>query len=88
MPRTLDVRAFAQRCRELMDTLDPEGVVVTRRGRPIARLIPIREGCADLIGSMRGRIRMARSIQATRLVWKASGTSRRRHKSRIVPLAR
>jgi prevent-host-death family protein len=56
---------FKQRCLTLLDNLDPEGIVITKDGRPVARLIPARSDCADLIGSMKGKIVVHGNILST-----------------------
>ncbi|MBL8755995.1 MAG: hypothetical protein JNK15_22055 [Planctomycetes bacterium] len=55
--RTITGTQLQQQCLDLLANLDPDGVVVVRNGRPVARLVPIGP-CADLIGSMRARIRI------------------------------
>lgn len=43
---------FRKQCLRLLDGVPLEGVVITKRGRPVAKLLPIRRSCADLIGSL------------------------------------
>jgi antitoxin (DNA-binding transcriptional repressor) of toxin-antitoxin stability system len=45
---------FKQRCLRILDELGPEGVVVTKRGKPIARAVPVREKTVfeELYGSI------------------------------------
>ncbi len=31
---------FKERCLALLDEVDPEGIVITKRGKPVAKLIP------------------------------------------------
>jgi hypothetical protein len=42
-----------EQCLTLLENLDPEGIVITKHGKPIARLIPANSNCAELIGSMK-----------------------------------
>jgi antitoxin (DNA-binding transcriptional repressor) of toxin-antitoxin stability system len=50
--REISVSDFRQQCLTLMDHLPPEGVIITRHGHPVAKLLPIRPAsCADLIGT-------------------------------------
>jgi antitoxin (DNA-binding transcriptional repressor) of toxin-antitoxin stability system len=53
----------------ILDNLDPEGLVTTRHGKPIARLIPEDSNCADLIGRMKGKIRITGDLMSTGLSW-------------------
>ena len=52
----INVSEFRQQCLTLMDKLPAEGIVITKRGRPIARLTPIRKSPAELIGSCPGMV--------------------------------
>jgi antitoxin (DNA-binding transcriptional repressor) of toxin-antitoxin stability system len=40
--RDLSITEFRRQCLSLLDTLPAEGIVVTRRGAPLARITPIR----------------------------------------------
>jgi len=62
---------FKEQCLSLLDNLDPEGVIITKRGKPVARLIPINTDCAGLIGSMKGRIKIKGDILSTGVRWNA-----------------
>ena len=46
----------------LLDNLEPEGIVITKHGKPIARVIPISSDCAALIGGMKGRVKVKGDI--------------------------
>ena len=50
---------FKARCLQLMDEVEETGreVVITKRGRPVARLVPIAEsGARGVFGCMRGTV--------------------------------
>ena len=50
---------FKARCLELMDRVRETGVeyVVTKHGRPVARLVPVRERAREpLFGALRGTV--------------------------------
>jgi prevent-host-death family protein len=40
--RDLSITAFRRQCLSLLDSLPDEGVVVTKRGEPLARITPVR----------------------------------------------
>ena len=44
---------FKEQCLALLDSLDPEGIEITKHGKPVARLIPASADCADLIRVIR-----------------------------------
>ena len=62
---------FKETCLSLLDTVDEQGIVITTRGRPVAKLIPIRRSHAHLIGSMRGRFKIKGDILGTGVKWDA-----------------
>jgi prevent-host-death family protein len=62
---------FKAQCLALLDRVDDEGIVITKRGKPVAKLIPIRAESAELIGALRGRIRVKGNIRSTGLKWHA-----------------
>ncbi len=62
---------FKEQCLALLDNLDPEGIVITKHGRPVARVIPANADCAGLIGSMKGKIQVKGDILSTGIRWHA-----------------
>jgi len=62
---------FKQRCLALLDNVDPDGIVITKHGKPVARLVPFHQHLADLIGSMKDKIRIKKDILTTGEVWDA-----------------
>jgi len=62
---------FKEQCLSILDHLEPEGVVITKHRKPVARLLPVERASADLIGSLRGKIRVKGDIQSTGVKWDA-----------------
>lgn len=69
--RTIAAAKFKQRCLALLDSVGPEGIVITKHGRPVARLVPFQSGHADLIGCMAGKIEVHGDLMSTGEVWDA-----------------
>lgn len=69
---------FKAKCLALLDRIGPEGVVITKHGRPVARLVPAGAECAELIGSLKGKIRIKGKILSTGLRWDAQSRHPRR----------
>lgn len=67
--KTIGAAKFKEQCLSILDHLDPEGVVITKHGKPVARLIPIERAAGELIGSLRGRIRIKGDILSTGVKW-------------------
>jgi len=64
---------FKAQCLSILDHLEPEGIVITKHGKPVARLLPAERASADLIGALRGRIRIKGDIESTGVKWNAGG---------------
>jgi prevent-host-death family protein len=62
---------FKEQCLSILDRIDDEGIVITKRGKPVAKLIPIRAESATLIGSLAGRLRIKGDILTTGRKWNA-----------------
>jgi len=62
---------FKEQCLSLLDHLDSEGLIVTKHGKPVARVMPIERASADLIGALQGRIKIKGDITSTGLTWEA-----------------
>jgi len=69
--KQLSASKFKEQCLSLLDRVDPEGIVVTKRGKPVAKLIPFGADSADLIGSLKGKLRIKGQIISTGIRWDA-----------------
>ena len=62
---------FKEQCLALLDEVDPEGIVITKHGRPVAKLIPFAADSAGLIGSLKDKIVIKGDILSTGEAWDA-----------------
>ena len=62
---------FKEQCLTLLDEVGPEGIVITKRGKPVAKLIPAKRNFARFIGSMKGKIKIKGDIFSTGRKWNA-----------------
>ena len=62
---------FKEQCLSLLDEVDPDGIVITKHGKPVARLIPFSSDPATLIGSLAGKIEIKGNILSTGTAWDA-----------------
>ena len=62
---------FKERCLAILDRVGPDGIVITKRGRPVAKLIPIETESASLIGALKGKIKIKGKILSTGIGWDA-----------------
>ena len=73
--REIGAAKFKEQCLALLDELDAEGLIVTKRGKPVARVIPYESEGAELIGSLRHKIKVKGDLLTTGLRWDANAES-------------
>lgn len=73
MPQRIAAGAFKAQCFALLDEVDRGGkeIVVTKRGRHVARLVPVRPKVAVVFGRLKGTGRIVGDILSTGESWKA-----------------
>ncbi len=69
--KTIGAAKFKEQCLALLDSLDEDGLVVTKRGKPVACLLPYGRQHGELIGSLRHKTNIEGSILSTDLDWDA-----------------
>lgn len=62
---------FKEQCLKILDRVGEDGIVITKRGRPVAKLIPIRVESASLIGSLAGKLKIKGDVLTTGSRWDA-----------------
>ena len=73
--KVVAITKFKEQCLKLLDQIDDEGLIVTKHGKPIARIIPYCRQDAELIGSLKQEIKIKDSIYSTSLHWSANDQS-------------
>lgn len=64
--KTITADELQSHWQAILDEVDPEGVVITRDGEPVAKLTPIKRGPhAHLIGSYKGQLKIKGDIMST-----------------------
>ena len=69
--KTMGAAKFKEQCLALLDRLDADGLVITKHGKPVARVVPYDSQDADLIGSLRHKIEVKGDIFTTGVRWDA-----------------
>lgn len=62
---------FKEQCLSILDEVDEDGIVITKRGKPVAKLIPIRAQSALLIGSLKDKVKIKGDILSAGVSWDA-----------------
>lgn len=65
-PKAISATEFKARCLDLMDSVERTGcsVIVTKRGRPVAVLAPVRGRRTSAYGCMKGLIKIVGDIES------------------------
>ena len=69
--RKIGAARFKEQCLALLDEVGPDGIIITKHGKPVAKLIPIRADSASLIGALEGKIKIKGDILSTGVRWDA-----------------
>lgn len=75
--RTIPAARFKARCLRIMDEVKNrrETVVITKKGKPVARLLPVEEPDREIFGCLAGDLEIAGDITAPMVpasAWKGS----------------
>ena len=62
---------FKAQCLALLDRVGADGIVITKRGKPVAKLVPFHTDSKSLIGSLAGKVKITGNILSTRSTWDA-----------------
>lgn len=73
--KTIGAAKFKEQCLGLLDRLDADGLVVTKHGKPVARVLPYERRFAPLIGSLTDKVRIRGDLQTTGVRWNADAES-------------
>jgi len=66
---------FKALCLSLLDRLTPEGLIITKRGKPVARVLPFPREPGELIGALREKITVRGDLLSTGVRWDADAQS-------------
>lgn len=69
--RTIGAAEFKAHCLQILDELGPEGVVITKRGRPVAKLVPPPRSNMALLGKYKDKIEIRGDLFSTGIRWDA-----------------
>ena len=72
MEKLITATEFKAKCLKILDGLDSHGIVITKRGHPVAKLTPWHVvDNSKLIGSMKGKVTIKGNIFSTGRNWNA-----------------
>ena len=62
---------FKEQCLSLLDQVGPDGILITKHGKPVARLMPVEADSKSLLGSLKGKLKIKGNILSTGVEWHA-----------------
>ena len=62
---------FKEQCLGLLDQVGPEWILITKHGKPVAKLVPVDADSTHLLGSLKGKLKIKGNILSTGLDWHA-----------------
>jgi prevent-host-death family protein len=68
---TISATKFKEQCLALLDRVDPDGILITKHGRPVAKLVPADTDWSQFIGCLKGKVKIRGDILSTGLKWDA-----------------
>ena len=68
----IGVAKFKEKCLKILDNLEPEGLIITKHGKPVARVIPYPGEPEELIGSLKHQLTVHGDVISTDVDWQAN----------------
>jgi prevent-host-death family protein len=64
--KTMPAGQFKSQCLKLMDTVQRtrRPITITKRGKPVAKLVPVEEEKGEWLGRLKGRMRIVGDIES------------------------
>jgi prevent-host-death family protein len=69
--KSVPAAQFKEQCLALLDQVGPEGIIITKHGKPVAKLVPVHAEAGKVIGSFKGKIKIKGNILSTGIKWDA-----------------
>lgn len=69
--KKINASKFKEQSLSILDNLSPEGIIITKHGKPVAKLIPIEQPSSALIGSLKKKIKIKGDIFSSGVRWNA-----------------
>lgn len=69
--KKIEAAKFKEQCLSLLEKVEKDGIIITKHGKPLAKLVPIKMQSSQLIGKMKGKIKIKGNSMSTELKWHA-----------------
>ncbi len=71
MTKIIGAAKFKESCLSLLDTVDANGLIITKNGKPVAKLIPYQHDQLKYIGKFKSKIKIKGDLFSTDIKWNA-----------------
>ena len=68
---SISASKFKEQCLSLLDRVDHQGIVITKHGKPVAKLVRIEASSASMIGALKGKLKIKGDVFSTGQRWNA-----------------
>jgi prevent-host-death family protein len=68
---SISASKFKEQCLSLLDRVDDQGIVITKHGKPVAKLVRFESSFSHLIGALKGKLKIKGDIFSTGERWNA-----------------
>ena len=76
--KTINATKFKEQCLSLLERVGPEGLVITKHGKPVAKLVPVKTDFGQYIGCLEGQVKADGNVLSTGIKWDAESRHARR----------
>jgi prevent-host-death family protein len=68
---SISASKFKEQCLSLLDRVDDQGIIITKHGKPVAKLVRIEASSANMIGALKGKLKIKGDVFSTGQRWNA-----------------
>lgn len=69
--KSINATKFKEQCLGLLERVGPEGIVITKHGKPVAKLMAVKTEFAQFIGCLKGQVKARGKLHSTGTQWDA-----------------
>ena len=68
---SISASKFKEQCLSLLDRVDHQGIIITKHGNPVAKLVRVDASSASMIGALKGKLKIKGDVFSTGQRWNA-----------------
>ncbi len=67
--KKINATKFKEQCLAILEDLGSEGIIITKHGKVVAKVVPLHAESATLIGCMKGKLKIYGDLFSTGVAW-------------------